>query len=226
MPENKKIEIKVEDSEDRAPGQEIFESQSNLESNQKTVQEDNALSEEITEEKLEDAGDLINKMKARIQELEKEVDTNYDKFLRVTADFDNYKKRAAREMSDLRKFANENILREMLSVVDNLERAIESGSKQDSDKQTLLEGVEITLKDLFRLFEKYGVKDFKSEGEPFDPVFHQAMMQEQTNDYPDNVVLNELQKGYTIHERLLRPAMVVVAKNVSDNLNNETNESN
>ena len=226
MPENKKIEIKVEDSEDRAPGQEIFESQSNLESNQKTVQEDNALSEEITEEKLEDAGDLINKMKARIQELEKEVDTNYDKFLRVTADFDNYKKRTAREMSDLRKFANENILREMLSVVDNLERAIESGSKQDSDKQTLLEGVEITLKDLFRLFEKYGVKDFKSEGEPFDPVFHQAMMQEQTSDYPDNVVLSELQKGYTIHERLLRPAMVIVAKNVSDNLNNETNESN
>lgn len=226
MPENKNIKIKVEDSEDRAQGQDIFESQSNLEKNQKTVQEDNALSEEITEEKFEDPGDLIKKMEARIQELEKEVETNYDKFLRVTADFDNYKKRTAREMSDLRKFANENILREMLSVSDNLERAIESGSKQDSDKQTLLEGVEITLKDLFRLFEKYGVKDFKSEGEPFDPVFHQAMMQEQTNDYPDNVVLNELQKGYTIHERLLRPAMVVVAKNVSDNLNNETDESN
>jgi molecular chaperone GrpE len=127
-------------------------------------------------------------MEARIEELEKEVEANYDRFVRVTADFENYKKRTAREMSDLRKFANENILKDMLSVVDNLERAIESGSKQDSEKQTLLEGVEITLKDLFRMFEKYGVKDFKSEGEPFDPVFHQAMMQEQTSDYPDNTV--------------------------------------
>jgi molecular chaperone GrpE len=86
--------------------------------------------------------------------------------------------------------------------------------------------VEITLKDLFRMFEKYGVKDFKSEGQPFDPVFHQAMMQEQTNDYPDNTVLNELQKGYTIHERLLRPAMVVVARNLSDKQCDETDESN
>jgi molecular chaperone GrpE len=218
MPENKKIEIKLEDSKDRAQGQEIPEKQSNLEKNQKTPQENNANSEETL-------SDPIKTLETRIEELEKEVEANYDRFIRVTADFENYKKRIAREMSDLRKFANENILKDMLSAVDNLERAIESGSKQDSEKQTLLEGVEITLKDLFRIFEKYGVKDFKSEGEPFNPVFHQAMMQEQTNDYPDNTVLNELQKGYTIHERLLRPAMVVVAKNASDKQFDETDET-
>jgi molecular chaperone GrpE len=222
MPENKNIEIKLEDSENRAQGQEIPEKQSNLEKNQKTPQENNATGEETSEEKLHDP---IKKMESRIEELEKEVETNYDRFIRVTADFENYKKRTAREISDLRKFANENILKDMLSAVDNLERAIESGSKQDSEKQTLLEGVEITLKDLFRIFEKYGVKDFKSEGEPFNPVFHQAMMQEQTNDYPDNTVLNELQKGYTIHERLLRPAMVVVAKNAPDKQFDETDET-
>jgi len=222
MPENKKIEIKLEDSKDRAQGQEIHEKQSNLEKNQKTPQENNANGEETSEETLSDP---IKTMETRIEELEKEVEVNYDRFIRVTADFENYKKRIAREMSDLRKFANENILKDILSAVDNLERAIESGSKQDSEKQTLLEGVEITLKDLFRIFEKYGVKDFKSEGEPFNPVFHQAMMQEQTNDYPDNTVLNELQKGYTIHERLLRPAMVVVAKNASDKQFDETDET-
>jgi len=222
MPENKKIEIKLEDSKDRAQGQEIPEKQSNLEKNQKTPQENNANGEETSEETLSDP---IKTMETRIEELEKEVEVNYDRFIRVTADFENYKKRIAREMSDLRKFANENILKDILSAVDNLERAIESGSKQDSEKQTLLEGVEITLKDLFRIFEKYGVKDFKSEGEPFNPVFHQAMMQEQTNDYPDNTVLNELQKGYTIHERLLRPAMVVVAKNASDKQFDETDET-
>lgn len=223
MPEKKNIEIQIEDSEDRDHGQEIPENQSNLENTQKTTQENNAPGEEISEEKLSDP---IKKMETRIEELEKEVEANYDRFIRVTADFENYKKRTAREMSDLRKFANENILRDMLLVVDNLERAIESGSKHDSEKQTILEGVEITLKDLFRMFEKYGVKDFKAEGEPFDPVYHQAMMQEKTNDYPDNNVLNELQKGYTIHERLLRPAMVVVARNASDKQCDETDESN
>ncbi len=223
MPENKNIEIELEDSENRAQGQEKPEPQSNLEINQKIPQPNNELGEETAEKKLSDP---IKKMEARIEELEKEVEANYDRFIRVTADFENYKKRVAREISDLRKFANENILKDMLSVVDNLERAIESGLKQDIEKQTLLEGVEITLKDLFRMFEKYGVKDFKSEGQPFDPVFHQAMMQEQTNDYPDNTVLNELQKGYTIHERLLRPAMVVVARNLSDKQCDETDESN
>jgi molecular chaperone GrpE len=223
MPEKKNKEIQIEDSENRNQGQEIPENQSGLEKTQKTTQENNVPGEETSEEKLSDP---IKKMEARIEELEKEVEANYNRFVRVTADFENYKKRTAREMSDLRKFANENILRDMLSVVDNLERAIESGSKQDSEKQTLLEGVEITLKDLFRMFEKYGVKDFSAEGEPFDPVFHQAMMQEQTNDYPDNTVLNELQKGYTIHDRLLRPAMVVVARNASDKQCDETDESN
>ncbi len=223
MPENKNIEIELEDSENLAQGQEKPEPQSNLEINQKIPQPNNELGEETAEKKLSDP---IKKMEARIEELEKEVEANYDRFIRMTADFENYKKRTAREMSDLRKFANENILKDMLSVVDNLERAIESGLKQDIEKQTLLEGVEITLKDLFRMFEKYGVKDFKSEGQPFDPVFHQAMMQEQTNDYPDNTVLNELQKGYTIHDRLLRPAMVVVARNLSDKQCDETDESN
>jgi molecular chaperone GrpE len=225
MPGKKNKETQFEDSENLIQEQKKSEKQSDLVENQKTSQEQDSLDEEICEEKEDD---FIKKMEARIEELEKEVEANYDRFIRVTADFENYKKRTVRELSDLRKFANENILKDMLSVVDNLERAIESGFKNDSSKKTLLEGVEITLKDLFRMFEKYGVKDFKSQGEPFDPVFHQAMMQEQTNDYPDNTVLNELQKGYTIHERLLRPAMVVVAKNTntSEKQHDETNESN
>jgi molecular chaperone GrpE len=211
----------LEDSENLIQEQKISEKQSDLETTQKTSEEHDVPGEETSEEK---ADDPVKKMETRIEELEKEVEGNYDRFIRVTADFDNYKKRITREISDLRKFANENILKDMLSVVDNLERAIESGLKNDSSKETLIEGVEITLKDLFRIFEKYGVKDFKSEGEPFDPVFHQAMMQEQTNDYPDNTVLNELQKGYTIQERLLRPAMVVVARNTSDKQNDGTDE--
>jgi molecular chaperone GrpE len=225
MPEKKNRDVQIENSENLIQNQGLPENQSDLKKTQKTIQENDVPNdvpdEEISEEKLDDP---IKKKDARIEELEKEVEANYDRFVRVTADFDNFKKRTSREVSDLRKFANENILRDMLSVADNLERAIESGSKPDSEKKTLLEGVKITLKDLYRMFEKYGVKDFKSEGKPFDPVFHQAMMQDQTDDYPDNTVLNELQKGYTIHERLLRPAMVVVAKNTSEKQVDETDE--
>jgi molecular chaperone GrpE len=225
MPEKKNRDVQIENSENLIQNQGLPENQSDLKKTQKTIQENDVPNdvpdEEISEEKLDDP---IKKKDARIEELEKEVEANYDRFVRVTADFDNFKKRTSREVSDLRKFANENILRDMLSVADNLERAIESGSKPDSEKKTLLEGVKITLKDLYRMFEKYGVKDFKSEGKPFDPVFHQAMMQDQTEDYPDNTVLNELQKGYTIHERLLRPAMVVVAKNTSEKQVDETDE--
>jgi molecular chaperone GrpE len=223
MPEKKNRDVQTENSDNLIQNQDIPENQADLQKNQKIIQENDLPDEEISEEKPDDP---IRKMEARIEELEKEVGANYDRFVRVTADFENYRKRTSREMSDLRKFANENILKDMLSVVDNLERAIESGSKPDSEKKTLLEGINITLKDLFRMLEKYGVKDFKSKGEPFDPVFHQAMMQEQTNDYPDNIVLNELQKGYTIHGRLLRPAMVVVAKNTWEKQVGETDESN
>lgn len=226
MPENKNIEIKIKDSEDQGQEHGSSEIPVGLDENHKTAQENNVTGEELHEDKDVVSDNQIRKLEARIEELEKEVEANYDRFVRITADFENYKKRTARDASDLRKFANESILKDMLSVVDNMERAIESGQNQDSEKQTLLEGVEITLKDLLRIFEKYGVKDFKSQGELFNPVFHQAMMQQQTNDSPDNTVISELQKGYTIHDRLLRPAMVVVAKNVSDNQNDETDESN
>lgn len=168
----------------------------------------------------------VKDLEARVQELEKEAEANYDRFVRAKADLENYKKRTLREISDLRKFANENILKEMLSVVDNLQRAIESGAQDDSDKEKLLEGVEITLKDVLRILERYGVKGFKSVGEDFDPAFHQAMMQEQTDKYPDNTVLSELQKGYTIHDRLLRPAMVVVGRNASDVKTEQKDETN
>lgn len=208
------------------------ENQNQEENENKETSDRNMGHEKVDENKMTGKADGENKrsaevkaLEARIQELEKEVEANYDRFVRATADSENYKKRALREISDLRKFANENILKEMLLVVDNLQRAIESGAQDDSDKEKLLEGVEITLKDVLRILERYGVKGFESIGKDFDPAFHQAMMQEQTDKYPDNTVLNELQKGYTIHDRLLRPAMVVVGRNPSDVKTEEKDET-
>ncbi len=167
-------------------------------------------------------------LKAKIEELESENEklteeskSNYDKFIRATADLDNFKKRSNKEMGDLRKFANENIVRDILSVADNLERAIESGANGEARAETILQGVEITLKDVLRMLERYQVKSFESIGEAFDPQYHQAMMQQESDEFPENTVLQELQKGYTIHDRLLRPAMVIVSKATSDPAKNE-----
>ena len=156
--------------------------------------------------------DPIKEMEARLESLEQEAKETHDRFLRISAEFENYKKRAAREMGDFRKFANESFVKAMLPVVDNLDRAIESSSNDKNTNTSVVEGVNMTLGEILKVFEQFGVIPFESLGKTFDPGFHQAVMQEENEDYPDNTVLNELQKGYLIHDRLLRPAMVVVSK--------------
>ena len=130
----------------------------------------------------------------------------------MSAEFENYKKRSAREMSDFKKFANESLLKEMLPIVDSLELALGSLNGKAVSESGLREGVELTLKEIVKTLEKFGVKPIESLEKVFDPNYHQAVMQETSQDHPGQTVLKELQKGYLIHERLLRPAMVVVSK--------------
>jgi molecular chaperone GrpE len=115
-------------------------------------------------------------------------------------------------MDDFRKFANQSLLKEMLSVVDNLELAINSANANPKSDSSLKEGLDLTHKEIMRVFDKFNVKPIESKGKSFDPTYHEAVMQEETEEYPENTVINEMQKGYLIHDRLLRPAMVVVAK--------------
>lgn len=155
--------------------------------------------------------DHLKEMETRLESVEQEAKEAHDRFLRVSAEFENYKKRSAREMDEFRKFANESLLREMLTVVDNLERALNSSNNDNQANSHIAEGVDMTLKEILKVFEKFNVKPIEALGKPFDPNFHQAAMREETNERPENTVLNELEKGYMIHDRLLRPAMVVVS---------------
>ena len=163
------------------------------------------------EEKKDAAGDPLKETQVELETAKQEAKETYDRFLRVSAEFENYKKRSAREMDDFRKFANQSLIKEMLAVVDNLERALNSSNGNNSNDKCMADGVNLTLKDILKVFEKFNVKPIESIGQIFDPNFHQAMMQEETDDYPENTVITELQKGYMIHDRLLRPSMVVVA---------------
>lgn len=136
----------------------------------------------------------------------------YDRLLRLSAEFENYKKRASRELSDFRKFANEMIIKDLLGVIDNLERALTSAVDQEGSAGSIAKGVELTLKEILKILEKNGVAIIAAEGETFDPTYHQAVMQQEASDQPPNTVVQELQKGYLLHNRLLRPSMVAVSK--------------
>jgi molecular chaperone GrpE len=152
--------------------------------------------------------DLESKLKAA----QDQAQENYDRLLRLSAEFDNYKKRTSREMRDVVRYANEKLLKELLSIVDNLERAIDSANQDSPSDASLIEGINLTLSEVLKILKRYDVEPVKALGETFDPAFHQAMMQQEVEDQPANMVVQEMQKGYVMHDRLLRPAMVVVSK--------------
>jgi len=135
---------------------------------------------------------------------------NRDHYLRARADLDNFRKRTQREKEDLLKFSNEAILRELLPVIDNLERALQHAA---TDGETgLLQGVELTLGQFGKVLEKFHVVAIEAVGELFDPALHEAMGQIESLDQPENTVVQLLQKGYLLNDRLLRPAMVLISK--------------
>ena len=146
---------------------------------------------------------------------QEEAGKNKDLYLRALADLENYRKRAQRDKEDAIRFANDNLLREMVPVIDNLERAVEHAN--DDQGSSLLEGVEMTLVQFRKVLETFGVKPVESIGQLFDPNFHQAMGQVESDEYEPNTVVQEMQKGYTLNNRLLRPAMVMVAKTPEKN---------
>jgi molecular chaperone GrpE len=166
-----------------------------------------ASSEVPEQEKEEQPSDLT----ARLQEKEKEARDNYDRFLRLTAEMENLKKRVEKEKVESYKFANENLLKDLLPVLDNLERAVDHGQEVENSK-ALLEGVEMVLKGFWSTLEKYGVTRVDALGEEFNPNHHEAVMVQEDNSRPPGVVISQLQKGYRLHDRLVRPAMVVVSK--------------
>jgi len=202
MSEKKKIKIKV-DSEDAKPDPKTEETPP---LNKETSKNSENTADDITLE------NPLKEMEAELNATREEAKETYDRLLRVSAEFENYKKRSARDMDDFRKFANQSLLKEMLSVVDNLELAINSADKNQDQDHSLKEGLDLTLKEILRVFEKFSVTPIESIRQVFDPTFHEAVMQEETDEYPENTVVTEMQKGYLIHDRLLRPAMVVVAK--------------
>lgn len=151
---------------------------------------------------------------AKYRELEDELSETQERVLRTAADAENFKKRLQREKEEQTRYANESLMRELLPVIDNLERALEH-SEAGADQEDLLEGLNMTLKGFLDTLTRFGCTPVETAGKPFDPNFHEAVSQEESADHEPNTVLRELQKGYMLKERLLRPAMVLVSKRTS-----------
>lgn len=155
--------------------------------------------------------DRIGELEEELAKREEEAKTNYDRFLRERADLENFKRRAAREREDTLRYGHEDLVRGLLPVLDNLERAVEHAIG-GHDGQSLLEGVTLVLKGLRDVLEQHGVRAISSLGERFDPAVHEAMEQVESDEHDANVVVREHQKGYVLHDRLIRPALVGVSK--------------
>ena len=187
---------------------------------------------EVAEKPEGDASDKAKEGSAEEESLEERLgaaearaEENYDRVLRITAEFENYKKRMERETNDFRKFANESLIKDILPIVDNLERALEIPyGNNEKALQAMREGVQMTLKGLLNSLEKFGVVPIESLDKPFDPNFHQAVIQKESEGHSENTVSEEFQKGYMMRDRLLRPAMVVVSKKADSKLGGKSHD--
>lgn len=151
----------------------------------------------------------------KINEMEKQIESVYDQYLRAQAEIENIKKRNQKAREEWIKYANENLIKELLPVIDNLEKAI-SHSNNENALDALREGVELTLKGLKDTLCRAGLEEICSLGKPFDPNYHEAVSEQEDENAEPGTVIQELQKGYTLNQRLIRPSMVVVCKGKSE----------
>jgi len=144
-----------------------------------------------------------------------------DKYLRTAADFENYRKRMQRDLAEFRKYANEQLALEILTVVDHLALALKHSRESGDTAQGLQQGVELVYKQIRDVLEKFGIKSFDAEGQPFDPARHDAVMQIVTDEVPENTVVQVIQDGYLYNDKILRHAKVGVSKKPEPNSEEE-----
>ncbi len=174
-------------------------------------QGDNLASEEI----LSEGSELVEKSEIEIlqEELQKkteEAQKHYDQYLRSLAEVENMRRRTQREKEDYIKYAHVSIIKKLLPIIDDFNRGMLAASKS-RDFDTLSKGVEITAKNLQELLKTEGVAEIDCLGKPFDPQYHEPLMVEPSEEHPENTVIEELSKGYTLHDRLIRPSLVKVS---------------
>jgi molecular chaperone GrpE len=192
--ENEQMQEEIKLREEAAPGDD--EEKTGLASAQ-----EEAASDRVQEEVLA--------LKKELELAREEANRNYDQYLRALAEADNIKKRAQRERDEYIKFAALPLIKNLLTVLDDLERAVKMSDNQDYE--VLIKGIEMITKKLQEILQAEGLKEIEALGKAFDPQFHEPLLMEKSDSYPENTVIEELQKGYTLHGRVIRPSLVKVS---------------
>jgi molecular chaperone GrpE len=179
--------------------------------NQPTVAADDpSFSDPRTLPVVESPEEELERLRQEVADKAAEAAQNYDRFVRERADLENYKRRAQRERADTLRFGAEQLVRDLLPIVDNLERAVEHAEASGEGEQ-IVQGVRLVLKGALDVFARHGVTRIDATGQPFDPAFHEAIAQVENNEVEPNHVVQQFQPGYRLHDRLLRPAQVSVS---------------
>jgi molecular chaperone GrpE len=152
----------------------------------------------------------------KLQEEAAKAKEYWDRILRLQADFDNLRKRLDKEKQDFVRFANEGLILELLNVLDDLERTVELAQSQHQDLVVFLKGVEMILAHLYEMLKEHGVRPIEAKGKLFDPNYHEALMQTENSALAENTVVEELQKGYLLNDRVIRTTKVKVSKHGKD----------
>ena len=174
-------------------------------------EQDNNLEKDPVEAK-ESQDQFLQISEDEYKKLVEEVAQYKDKYVRLYAEFDNARKRMERERFEFIKYANEELLVEFLNILDDLQRSVDAAKVKHEDYAAFLKGVEMVMKQIHEMLKKNGVKPIEAKGKIFDPHCHEVLMQEETDQFDDGVVLEELQKGYCLAEKVIRTSKVKVAK--------------
>ena len=206
-----RIEVKGVEDQQKAEGSEQVDTEK--QKAEDLTQEPEKKGKEKGPEKVVKKAEEMTKQELlkRLTDTQEEAENNYDLYMRTYAEMENIKKRGIKEREELAKYANESIIKEILPVIDNLDKAI-SHAQNDENSSALVEGLELTRDGLAKALEKAGLKEVEALGKPFDPNFHESVSQQIDDTVAPGHVMMELQKGYLLNGRLMRPSMVVISQ--------------
>lgn len=182
------------------------------EEEEEELEEKKEMELEKTEAGIEERKEVqIGVLKEQLERSEKEYKEIEDRLLRLAAEFDNYKKRTAKEFQLIIKNANEELISQLVETLDNFQRALES-AENSSDFESFHKGVELIYQHFGGILTKEGLKEIKAVGEPFDPHLHEAVMQQESEEYPEGVIVDEISKGYVLNDKVIKHSKVIVSK--------------
>jgi len=205
------IEIKINDEDDKIKAYKEMDKEEEKKA-ENLKEQDESSREKSKEKKVKKIEEMTKReLLEKVKEIEIKAQENYELYTRTYAEMENIKKRGKKEKEELAKFANESLIKEILPAIDSLEKAISHGNN-DTNPSGLVKGLEMTLGGLMKTLTKSGLKEVEAVGKPFDPNFHEAISQQIDDKVAQGHIIMELQKGYLLNERLIRPSMVVISQ--------------